>query len=148
MRRGLLAIALGIAFLMLATWLGTIVTNIVPHNPTASVQVKQAGPYSVTLQVTPNPPPITQPATLSLRVLLSSSQQPATNMRITLQSNMEAMDMGINQVEARPQGNGLYLASVQFPMSGLWQIQVIITSLQSVPTRTPPASATFEITVQ
>src|SRR5437764_4849662 len=63
MRRGLLTIALGIAFLILVTWLGTVVTNIVPHNPTAPVQEKQAGPYSVTLQITPNPPPITQPAT-------------------------------------------------------------------------------------
>ena len=148
MRRGLLAIALGIAFLILATWLGTIVTNNVSHSPTAPVQVKQAGPYSVTLQVTPNPPPITQPATLSLRVLLSNSQQPTTNVLITLQSNMEAMDMGINQVEARPQGNGLYLANVQFPMSGLWQVQVIITSLESSPRRTPPASIIFEVTAQ
>jgi len=141
MRRGLLAIALGVAFLVLVTWLGTIATRDVPHNPTAPVQTKQVGPYSVTLQVTPNPPPTTGPATLSLQVLLSSSQQPATGLRITLQSNMEEMDMGIDQLQARPQGNGLYLASVQFPMSGLWQVQVIIIS-----PRIPSTSTTFEIT--
>lgn len=143
MRRGLLAIALGVAFLVLVTWLGTIVTNNVSHNPTAPVQMKQAGPYSVTLQVTPNPPPTTGPATLSLQVLLSSSQQPASNLRITLQSSMAAMDMGIDQVQARSQGNGLYLATVQFPMSGLWQIQVILSS-----PGIPPATTIFQITAQ
>lgn len=143
MKRSLLAIALGIAFLILVTWLGTIATNEVPHNPTAPVQMKQAGPYSITLQVMPNPPPTTGPATLSLQVLLTSSQQPVSNVRITLQSNMEAMDMGIDQVQARPQGNGLYLATVQFPMSGLWQVQVIITSPE-----TPSASTIFEITAR
>jgi len=141
MRRGLLAIALGVAFLVLVTWIGTIATNDISHNPTAPVQVKQAGPYSITLQVTPNPPPTTGPAALSLQVLLSSSQQPASNLHITLQSNMQEMDMGIDQVQARPQGNGLYLVSVQFPMSGLWQVQMLITS-----PGTPSASTTFEIT--
>jgi len=53
------------------------------------------------------------------------------------------MDMGIDQVQARSQGNGLYLATVQIPMSGLWQVQVLITS-----PGTPSASTTFEITAQ
>ncbi len=143
MRRGLLAIALGVAFLILLTWLGTIAANDTPHNPTAPVQLKQAGPYSVTLQVSPNPPPTTGPTTLSLQVLLTSSQQPTSNLHITLQSTMQAMDMGIDQIQAHSQGNGLYLASVQFPMSGLWQVQVLITS-----PGTPSASTTFEITAQ
>ena len=143
MRRGLLAIALGVAFLILLTWLGTIATNDIPHNPTAPVQLKQAGPYSITLQVSPNPPPTTGSATLSLQVLLTSSQQPASNLHITLQSTMQEMDMGINQVQAHPQGTGLYLAAIQFPMSGLWQVQVTISSLG-----TPSATTTFEITAQ
>lgn len=143
MKRSLLAIALGVAFLALVTWLGTIAANDTPHTPTAPIQVKQAGPYSITLQVSPNPPPTTGPATLSLQVLLTSSQQPASNLRITLQSNMQEMDMGIDQVQAHLQGNGLYLASIQFPMSGLWLVQVLITS-----PGTPSASTTFEITAQ
>jgi hypothetical protein len=143
MRRSLLVIALGVAMLMFVTWLGTIVTNDTPHTPTAAVQMKQAGPYSITLQVAPNPPPTTGPATLSLQVLLTHTQQPASNLRITLQSNMQEMDMGIDQVQARSQGNGLYLATVQFPMSGLWQVQVILSS-----PGTPSATTTFEITAQ
>src|SRR5207253_4810519 len=143
MRRNLLVVVLGITLLILITWLGTIITNIVPHRVTAQMQTAQAGPYQITMQVNPNPPLITQPATLSLQVLVNSSQQLVKNAHVTLETDMEAMDMGIDQVDARSQGNGTYLASVQFSMSGLWRIRVIVT----LP-GTNPASAAFEVTAQ
>lgn len=143
MRRNLLVVGLGIIFLILITALGTIITTIVPRRATAQVQNAQAGPYQITMQVDPNPPLIAQPATLSLQVLMVSSQQPVTRARVTLESDMVAMDMGTDQVDASSQGNGTYLASIQFPMSGLWRIQVIV----AVP-GTSSASATFEVTVQ
>jgi hypothetical protein len=141
MRRNLLVVVLGITFLILITWLGTIITTIVPSRVTAQVQTAQAGPYQITMQVDPNPPLITQPATLSLQVLMKSSQQPVTHAQVTLESDMVAMDMGIDQVDAHSQGNGTYLASVQFSMSGLWRIRVIV----AVPGASS-ASATFEVT--
>ena len=143
MRRNLLVVVLGITFLILITWLGTIITTIVPSRVTAQVQTAQAGPYQISLQVDPNPPLITQPATLSLQVLVKSSQQSVTRAHVTLESDMVAMGMGIDQVDARSQGNGTYLASAQFSMSGLWRIRVIV----AVP-GTSPASATFEVTAQ
>ncbi len=143
MRRNLLVVVLGITFLILITWLGTIITTIVPSRVTAKVQTAQAGPYQISLQVDPNPPLITQPATLSLQVLVKSSQQPVTHAHVTLESDMVAMGMGIDQVDARSQGNGTYLASVQFSMSGLWRIGVIV----AVP-GTSSARATFEVTAQ
>jgi len=143
MRRNLLIVVLGITFLILITWLGTIITTMVPSRVTAQVQTAQAGPYQISLQVDPNPPLITQPATLSLQVLVKSSEQSVTRAHVTLESDMVAMGMGIDQVDARSQGNGTYLASVQFSMSGLWRIGVIV----AVP-GTSPASATFEVTAQ
>ena len=143
MRRNLLVVVLGITLLILITWLGTIITNIVPHRATAQVQTAQAGPYQITMQVNPNPPLITQPATLSLQVLVKSSQQSVTRAHVTLESDMVAMGMGIDQVEARSQGNGTYLASAQFSMSGLWRIRVIV----AVP-GTNSASTTFDVTAQ
>ena len=127
MKRGLLAIALGITFLILMTWIGTLLTSIVPHRATAQVQTAQAGPYQVTLQVNPNPPLITQPAT-----------------HVTLENNMKTMDMGTDQVEAKSQGNGMYLANVQFTMSGPWQVQVVI----SMPGEIQTFKASFEVTAQ
>jgi hypothetical protein len=144
MRRALLVIALGIIFLILMTWIGMLQDSIVPHRVTAQVQIAQAGPYHMTFQVNPNPPLTTQPATLSIQVLLNTSQQPVTNAHVTLMSNMETMDMGIDQVEAQSQGNGIYLASVQFSMSGPWHVQVVI----SLPGAKQTASATFEVGVQ
>ena len=144
MKRGLLAIALGITFLILMTWIGTLLTSIVPHRATAQVQTAQAGPYQVTLQVNPNPPLITQPATLSIQVLQNASKQPVTNAHVTLENNMKTMDMGTDQVEAKSQGNGMYLANVQFTMSGPWQVQVVI----SMPGEIQTFKASFEVTAQ
>jgi YtkA-like protein len=144
MKRGLLIIALGIAFLILMTWIGTLLDSVVPHRVTAQVQTAQAGPYHLTLQVNPNPPVYSHPATLSIQVVLSASQQPITNAHVTLMDNMETMDMGIDQVEAQSQGNGRYLARVQFSMSGPWQVQVTI----SLPGSKQTVNATFEVGVQ
>jgi hypothetical protein len=144
MRRGLLAIALGIAFLILMLWIGTLLDSNVLHSTTAQVQTAQAGPYQVTLQITPNPPQATRITNLSLQVLMHASQQPVTNAHVKLASNMETMDMGIDQAEAQSQGNGMYLSRVQFSMSGLWRIQVLISS----PGEKQTASATFEVAVQ
>jgi hypothetical protein len=143
MRRNLLVVALGITFLILMTWLGTIITTLVPHRVTAQVQTVQAGSYQVTLQVNPNPPLITQPATLSVQVQMQNSQQPVSNAHVTLESAMETMDMGTDHTEAHPTSNGAYQAHVQFTMSGPWQIQVHVSA-----PNTPVATATFEITAQ
>jgi len=144
MKRGLLVIALGIAFLILMTWIGTFLDSVVPHTVTAQVQTAQAGPYHLTFQINPNPPVASHPATLSIQVVSRASQQPITNAHVTLTSNMETMDMSIDQVEAQSQGNGLYLTSVQFAMSGPWQVQVII----SLPGEKQIVNATFEVGVQ
>ena len=144
MKRGLLAIVLGIIFLFLTTWIATLLTSIIPHRVTPQVQTAQAGPYQVTMQVSPNPPPITQPATLTIQVLVNASKQPVTNAHVTLASNMETMDMSTDNVEARSQGNGMYLASVQFTMSGSWHVQVAISSTGG----TRPATTVFEVTAQ
>ena len=143
MRRSLLVVALGITFLILMTWLGTVLTSIIPHQVTAQEQTVRVGPYQLTLQVNPNPPLITQPAALSIRVLSASTQQPVTNARVTLESAMVEMDMGADKVEARAQGDGTYLANVQFSMSGFWKVHVIV----AVP-GAAPVSTDFEVTAQ
>jgi hypothetical protein len=144
MKRALLIIAVGIAFLILMTWIGTLLDSAVPHTVTAPIQTAQAGTFHLTLQVNPNPPVTSHPSTLSIQVVSSISQQPVTNAKVTLTSNMVTMDMEIDSVEAQSQGNGMYLASVQFAMSGPWQIQVNI----STPGEKQPVIASFEVGVQ
>jgi hypothetical protein len=144
MRRALIVIALGIIFLILITWIGTFLDSIVLHRATPQVQTAQAGPYKVIFQVNPNPPPITQPTTLSIQVLFNVSQQPLTNASVTLMSNMETMDMELDQVEAQSQGNGTYVAKVQFSMSGPWKVQVVV----ALPGEKQMFNTAFEVAVQ
>jgi hypothetical protein len=126
MKRKFLVLALGISFLILMAWIGTFLSSIVPRQATAQVQQAQAGPYLLTLQVDPNPPPITRPATLALQIQQQDTQQVIKNAHVQFESNMEAMDMGTALVQAQEQKNGLYLAQVHFSMSGEWQIRVRI----------------------
>ena len=144
MKRGLLVIALGIVFLVLMTWIGTFLDSVVLHPVTAQVQTAQVDSYHLTLHVKPNPPVASHPATLSIQVVSSISQQPVTNAKVILTSSMVTMDMGTDSVEAQSQSNGMYLATVQFAMSGTWQIQVIFTR----PGEKQPISASFEVGVQ
>src|SRR5579859_6159159 len=143
MRRSLLVVALGIAFLILLTWLGTVLTSIIPHKVTAQEQTVRAGPFQISLQINPNPPLTTQPATLTIQLLSSSTQQPVINAHVTLESTMVEMDMGIDRVEARAQGDGTYIANVRFSMSGFWKIHAIFIApgIASI-------SADFEVTAQ
>lgn len=143
MRRNVLVVLLGLAFLVLMTWLGSVVVDIIPRPATAQVQAIQVGPYHITLQVQPNPPSITQPTTLSIRILMRSTQQPVTNARVTLQSDMETMDMGTDHANANMQNNGDYLAQVKFTVSGAWRVQVFV----AVPGQ-QTVSAAFEITAR
>jgi YtkA-like len=142
MRRSLLVVAVGITFLIL-TWLGTLITSIVPHRATAQEQTTHAGAYQVTLLVNPNPPLITRPAALSIRLLSGATQQPIINARVTLQCDMAEMDMSTGKVDAHPQGDGTYLANLQFSMSGLWHVHVNISAPGP-----PLASADFAVTAR
>ena len=143
MRRSLLVVAVGITFLILLTWLGTLITSIVPHRATAQEQTTRASAYQVTLLVNPNPPLITRPAALSIRLLSGATQQPVTNAHVTLQCDMAEMDMSTGKVDAHPQGDGTYLADLQFSMSGLWHAHVNISA-----PGTPTVSVDFAVTAQ
>jgi len=126
-RRQLLILVLGFGSLIAITLIGTSIESIVAFfHPTNSIQKAQAGPYQITLQVTPNPPSITRPAHLTLQIVHSATQQLLTNAHVSVKSNMEAMDMGTDRVDASQQSDGTYLVRLQFTMSGIWQVRVVI----------------------
>ena len=141
MRRKLLVLVLGIVFLIVMAWAGTVLTEIIPARATAQTQSAQAGSYKITLRVDPNPPSVSRPATLTFQIVHSASQQLVTNARVTVVSSMETMDMGTDSAVAHVQSNGLYSVPIQFLMGGTWQVQVLI-SIGGTQTE----SATFEVT--
>jgi hypothetical protein len=143
MKRNLLIIMLGFGFLILMGWLGAVLSSIEPHPPSAAVQTAQAGPYQFTLQVNPNPPLLTRPATLTIQVARKASGQFVEHAQVVIESTMETMDMGTDHESASYQGNGLYQSQVQFTMSGPWGVRVLVTE-PGMKTE----SATFEVTTQ
>lgn len=143
MKRNLLIIVLGFGFLIFMAWLGGVLSAIEPRQPSAAVQTAQAGPYQLTLQVNPNPPLPSQPATLSIQVVRQESKQLVSNAQVVIESSMQTMDMGTDHVNAQYQENGLYLAHAQLIMSGPWSIRVLVTEPGS-----HTESATFEVTAQ
>jgi hypothetical protein len=74
---------------------------------------------------------------------MRSSPQAVSNAHVVIESDMESMDMGTAHTDAKSQGDGMYVADVQFTMSGLWQVQVVVTTPGS-----QPVTATFEVTAQ
>jgi hypothetical protein len=126
MRRKLLILFLGILFLILLSWLGTSLTEILPARPSSQVQTAHAGPYQITITVDPNPPSPAKPATLTLQIVHSSTQQLVTNARVSVESTMETMDMGTDVVNAQSQSNGTYHVPIQFAMDGPWRVRVLV----------------------
>ena len=143
MRRNLLVVGLGLAFLILVTGLGTFVTNYMPAMHTPQTQTTQAGLYIVTLSVAPNPPTSNRPALFSIGIQQSTSHQPVNGAHVVLDGTMEDMGLDTSTVTATPQGAGRYVAHVPFSMGGSWQLQVAI-SLPGQPT----VNAVFTVTTQ
>ncbi|HEX4206280.1 MAG TPA: FixH family protein [Ktedonobacteraceae bacterium] len=143
MKRKLLILVIGLAILLILTWAGAILPDILPQHPTAHVQTANAGPYHITLQTDPNPPHSTQTATLSLRITHGTAQQLVTNAHVTLTTNMETMDMGTDHATARQTVPGTYQVPLQFSMGGPWDVHITVEA-----PGTAPASTTFKVTAQ
>jgi hypothetical protein len=142
-RRNILVILFGLGTLFAITIIGSNLDSLLPQHPTAANQVVQAGPYQITLLVSPNPPHTTDPANLTIQIVKTNTRQLVTNATVVLENNMEIMDMGTDHAQARLQDDGSYLAHLQFTMSGPWRVNILVT----VP-HAQTVSATFKVTAQ
>jgi hypothetical protein len=142
-RRNILVILLGLGGLFVITIIGPNLESLLPQHTTAATQVVQAGPYQISLSVSPNPPHTSDPTKLTIQIVKKDAHQLVTNATVLLVNSMETMDMGTSQNQARLQNDGSYLAHLLFTMSGRWQVRVLVT----VPSE-QTLSATFEVTAQ
>jgi hypothetical protein len=143
MKRKLVILALGLSLLAAFTWVGSYFGDYVIPRPTAQTQTTQVGPYDVTLRVNPNPPALTQPATLTVQVQQHISHQAVSGLHIVIDGTMESMDMGTTETQAQAQQAGLYTAQMPFSMSGPWQIQILLSQPGQ-----PILTAVFTVTTQ
>ena len=134
-------LALGIGLLLLVTTIATSLNSIFPSKPTAAVQIAHAGPYEITLNVNPNPPGATQPATLSLQIVQSDTHQLVSGAHVALSISMLTMDMGTEAITAHAKSPGIYEAQAQFPMGGTWEVHLTISKAGYT-----TASTSFDVT--
>lgn len=144
LRRGLILLVVSIGLLVLALVINIRLTNQKTlSSPAPSALTSQAGPYTVALSITPNPPAENKPAHLVLRVTDTATGQPVSNAEVQVQGLMETMEMLTRALEADPQGNGVYVTDANLSMFGPWRLQVIIT-----PPNAPSASTQFQVTTR
>ncbi len=141
--RRLLILLIGTGLLLVVTFLGSSIESLLPHRPTATVQTAQTDAYKIILDVMPNPPHIDEAALLTLRVTTQTAQPLPANAVVRLESEMQTMNMGTEQVEAQRQSDGSYQARVHLSMSGSWSVRVLV----QVPGQ-QVQSTTFAITAQ
>ncbi len=107
---------------------------------TATAQTRQVGNFSVIFQVTPGQTDATNTVTVQI---LNARQQPVINARITVNVNMELMDMGTTRTPMAGHGT-LYTATFApygtFSMSGVWDIKLTM----QIPGQ-PPLNTTFTV---
>ncbi len=142
-RRRLLILLFGLGCLFAITLLGSSLEALIPRPASSPTQVQQAGLYQVTLQIAPNPPSLSQPATLTLQIVRSDTRQLLTDARVEIAATMEGMLMDDVKLNAVGQRDGTYQARFQFSMSGAWDLHVsIIVAGKATET------ATFSVTAK
>ena len=132
-RRSLLALFLGVG-LLLALAIGSLfVKRNTPTPVPRPALTAQAGPYTLAIFITPNPPLASRITHLTIHVTETATDHPVNDLGIELRGLMTSMDMEMGPFFATPQANGTYLVDVHLFMGGLWQFMVKITS-PSAPT--------------
>jgi copper transport protein len=124
---------LGGAVLLCVALLGIFAGSLAPAAPPAQsapsgglvVQTRQAGPYKVTLKVTP-----ASFGDNTFTVTLKDAQgKPVDGAAVTITTIMLDMDMGPASLQLKPQqalGSGVYTGNADLTMAGHWQINVKI----------------------
>jgi hypothetical protein len=125
-RRQLFIVLGGLLLLGLMTLFGSSLESWLPTQASADIQSAQAGPYTVTLQVNPNPPSAGQTAELSLLLVATASRQLVSHAQVTINSAMADMIMGSEVAQAKEFSPGRYRAQADFSMRGAWLVSVTI----------------------
>jgi hypothetical protein len=80
--------------------------------------------FLVQHDVSPSPPEVGRPATVSLKVIDFLASKPVSGARVTLEGNMTHAGMSPVFAEAKETGPGRYRATLEFTMAGDWVVLV------------------------
>ena len=111
----LIALMIGVAIIVGLGW------------KTLSGSGASTGSTSEAISLTTNPNPLQMgPATFIIDVK-DKTGKPVDNATVSFDLNMTAMNMGTQQGNATPQGDGRYAASGRMSMRGPWKVSTKIT---------------------
>ena len=93
----------------------------------ASSQVSVSGDLRLALTMEPTPALAGRPASLAFELQRSGALVDTAEIRVT--RSMAGMEHPSDRAEvlARPAANGRYVAELEFPMGGRWEIQANVT---------------------
>jgi YtkA-like len=80
--------------------------------------------FLVQHEVSPSPPGVGRPATVSLKVIDFLASKPVSGARVTLEGNMTHAGMTPVFAEAKEAEPGRYNATLEFTMAGDWVVLV------------------------
>ncbi len=86
----------------------------------------------LTVSLASTPEPLIKGDNL-LRLTIQSGKGPVTDAQVTVAYTMAMPGMEVETVKAKPVGNGVYEATVAFPMKGTWNVEATIVSGKSKP---------------
>lgn len=101
-----------------------------------------AGPAAIAAALTPNPPQVGSPNTLTVTVT-DAAGKPVAGAKVTSSVAMTTMDMGTTHPAFKDMGGGKYEGKVGFSMAGPWRVSVKVTP----PGQKPQAKA-FDFTAK
>jgi len=101
---------------------------------------RQAGPFTVLLLGTPNPP-VRGGNTLEA-VITDAKGEAVDGARVSFDLDMTTMSHGKNVVVATARGAGHYVGAVSYAMGGPWRVIVTVEKAGQ-----PPQSVRFELSV-
>lgn len=82
---------------------------------------------SEVISLTTNPNPLQMGSAIFIIDIKDKTGKPVDNATVFFDLNMTAMNMGTQQGNATPQGNGRYAASGRMSMRGPWKVSARVT---------------------
>jgi nitrogen fixation protein FixH len=101
-----------------------------------------AGPTAIAAALTPNPPKVGSPNTLTVTVT-DAAGKPVAGAKVTSSVAMTIMDMGTTHPAFKDMGGGKYEGKVGFSMAGPWRVSVKVT-----PPGQKPQTKAFDFTAK
>ncbi len=121
---------------------GTASQQTQPADTQPASAATAVGPAAIAAALTPNPPQVGSPNTLTVTVT-DAAGKPVAGAKVTSSVAMTTMDMGTTHPAFKDMGGGKYEGKVGFSMAGPWRVSVKV-----MPPGQKPQAKAFDFTAK